>query len=526
MQLTKPKTSKLRLLMLPALITITKTHHETGLCYLTISIICGIIGLILAMLMRLELHKPGIQIYSKVAKLLNKNNYMDHAKHLYGTTITAHGLIMIFFTVMPALINGFGNLIVPKMLNIHNTAYPKLSILCLLIFVLSIILAIISIFIKGTSGFLGSSISWTLYPPLSNSLFHSGKSVDVLLFAILLVCISSLLSSINFITTIINERERKLPLTKMPLFVWSILFSSILLTISLPVLISSIIMLFTDRNLNTVFFEARAGGDPLLFQHLFWFFGHPEVYILIMPAFGIISEVISTFANKPVFGYNGMVYAMAIISLIGLIVWAHHMYTVGLSYNAQKYFVLSTMVVAIPTGIKVFSWLSTMWEGKISFKPPFIWALAFIILFVIGGITGIQLANASLSKVLHDTYYVVAHLHYVLSLAALFAMLTAWYYWFPKIFKTFYNETLCLIHAITTFVSVNIVFLPQHFLGLAGMPRKCIDYPNEFKGWNKVSSIASYFSLTSVLLFFIIILEAKIKNRDIKQCTWLKNIEY
>ncbi|XXM93357.1 MAG: cbb3-type cytochrome c oxidase subunit I [Candidatus Hodgkinia cicadicola] len=496
------------------------THVTIARAYILFSVAAGVIGILMSAVMRLELHKPEIQIYNTLAKLVYKlGDFGDQAKHLYNVTMTAHGLIMVFYMLMPLLLNGFGNLSVPEQLNIKAMAFPKLGVASLALLVLSLAYAVLSLLTKGTPTEYGAATGWTLYPPLSNITHHAGKSVDHVIKAVYLACAASLLSATNFISTITSKTKLS-ALSQMPLFVWAILISSTLLVLTLPVLTSAITMLYTDRVLNTVFYEPKAGGDPVLFQHLFWFFGHPEVYVLILPAFGIISEIISKFASKPIFGQMGMAFAMGIIGVIGLIVWAHHMYTVGLSYGAQKYFVIATMAVAIPTGVKVFSWLSTLWRGNVSLKPPMLWALGFIALFVAGGITGIQLANASLSNVLHDTYYVVAHFHYILSVAAIFAALAAWYYWFHRIFKKGYKASLCVFHLVITFIGVNITFLPQYFLGLAGMPRRCIDYPESFAGWNKVSSYGAYLSVISVIMFFYVILDSFVNHRQSPRAPW------
>ncbi|AHL30931.1 MAG: Cytochrome c oxidase subunit 1 [Candidatus Hodgkinia cicadicola] len=503
-----------------ALSYINCDHNVLGRAYILFSVVSGVIGVLMSTVMRLELYEPQIQIYNKISKLIYKfGDFGDQAKHLYNVTLTAHGLIMVFYMLMPMLINGFGNLNIPEQLGIKSMAFPKMGVTSLALLILSLVYAMLSLLAKGTPTEYGAATGWTLYPPLSNWTYHAGKSVNYVINAVCLACISSLLSAINFITTIITQTKPR-TLTRIPLFAWSILISSILLVLTLPVLMSAITMLYADRVLNTVFYEPKAGGDPALFQHLFWFFGHPEVYVLILPAFGVISEVISKFAKKPVFGQTGMVFAMAIIGLIGLVVWAHHMYTTGLSYWAQKYFVMATMAVAIPTGIKVFSWLSTLWRGSVSLKPPMLWALGFIALFVTGGITGVQLANASLSNVLHDTYYVVAHFHYMLSIAAVFGVLAAWYYWFHKIFKRGYKASLCIAHLVITFVGANITFLPQYFLGLAGMPRRCVDYPEGFAGWNKVSSCGVCLNAVSVIAFFYTILDSVIYNRCSPRAPW------
>ncbi|AUG34131.1 Cytochrome c oxidase subunit 1 [Candidatus Hodgkinia cicadicola] len=495
-------------------------HAIIGRAYILFSVASGVIGILMSTLMRLELHKPQIQVFNKISKLIYKSgDFGDQAKHLYNVTLTAHGLIMIFYMLMPMLINGFGNLNIPEQLGVRSMAFPKMGATSLALLILSLIHTVLSLLTKGTPTEHGAATGWTLYPPLSNRTYHAGKSVNYIINAICLACVSSLLNAANFISTIISQTQPR-KLTRIPLFAWSVLISSVLLVLTLPVLISAITMLYTDRILNTVFYEPKAGGDPALFQHLFWFFGHPEVYILIMPAFGIISEIVSKFTKKPVFGRTGMVFAMGAIGLIGLMVWAHHMYTVGLSYGAQKYFVTATMAVAIPTGIKVFSWLSTLWRGKVSLQPPMLWALGFIALFVTGGITGVQLANASLSNVLHDTYYVVAHFHYMLSIAAVFGVLAAWYYWFHKIFKKGFKASLCTAHLVVTFIGANATFLPQYFLGLAGMPRRCVDYPEGFAGWNKVSSCGAYLSAISVVIFFYTILDSIINNRRSPKAPW------
>ncbi|ATY93491.1 Cytochrome c oxidase subunit 1 [Candidatus Hodgkinia cicadicola] len=496
------------------------THATIGKAFISFSILTGIIGIAMSTIIRLELHKPEIQIFNKIAKFIYKvGDYKDQAKHLYNVTMTAHGLIMVFYMLMPLLINGFGYLNIPEQLEVKSMTFPKIGVMSLTLLTLSLTCAVLSLLSKGTPTEYGAATGWTLYPPLSNATYHSGKAVSYIIKAIYLACASSLLSSTNFISTITSNARAK-GLSKISLYAWAVLVSSVLLVLTLPVLTSAVTMLYTDRELNTVFYEPKAGGDPVLFQHLFWFFGHPEVYVLILPAFGIISEIVSKFAKKPIFGQTGMAFAMGIIGLIGLIVWAHHMYTVGLSYKAQKYFVIATMAVAVPTGIKVFSWLSTLWRGNISLRPPMLWALGFIALFVIGGITGVQLANASLSNVLHDTYYVVAHFHYVLSVAAVFAMLAAWYYWFHKIFKRGYRSCLSIIHLIVTFAAANLTFLPQFFLGVAGMPRRCIDYPEAFTGWNKVSSYGAYLSIASLAMFFWIILDSIINNRRVPKMPW------
>ncbi len=477
-------------------------HKDIGILYLIVSAFVGFISVAFTVYMRLELMNPGVQYMCMEGArfIADSNTLCTPNGHLWNVLITGHGILMMFFVVIPALFGGFGNYFMPLQIGAPDMAFPRMNNLSFWLYVFGTTLAILSVLSPGGNGQAGSGVGWVLYPPLSVK--EAGMSMDFAIFAVHVSGASSILGAINMITTFLNMRAPGMTLFKVPLFSWSIFVTSWLILLSLPVLAGAITMLLMDRNFGFAFFDPAGGGDPVLYQHILWFFGHPEVYIIILPGFGIISHVIATFSRKPIFGYLPMVWAIIAIGALGFVVWAHHMYTVGMTLNQQAYFMLATMVIAVPTGVKVFSWIATMWGGSVEFKTPMLWAFGFLFLFTVGGVTGIVLSQAAVDRYYHDTYYVVAHFHYVMSLGAVFAIFAGVYFYFPKMTGKMYPEWAGKLHFWAMFIGANLTFFPQHFLGRQGMPRRYIDYPEAFAYWNQWSSWGAFLSFASFLFFF------------------------
>ncbi|GAA0407948.1 cytochrome c oxidase subunit I [Cocleimonas flava] len=462
----------------------TTNHKDIGTLYIWFAFSMLLIGGAMAMVIRAELFMPGIQLVDP---------------QFFNQMTTLHGLIMVFGAIMPAFV-GLANWQIPLMIGAKDMALPRMNNWSFWILPFAGMMLISTLFMEGG----GPAFGWTFYAPLSTT--FAPDSTDFFIFAVHMLGFSSIMGAINVIATIMNMRAPDMKYMDMPLFVWTWLITAFLLIAAMPVLAGAVTMMLTDRNFGTSFFDAAGGGDPVMFQHIFWFFGHPEVYIMILPAFGVVSQIIPTFARKPLFGYSSMVYATASIALLSFVVWAHHMFLTGMPIAGQLYFMYATIMISVPTGVKVFNWVTTMWRGSMTFETPMLWAVAFVILFTIGGFSGLMLGIAPADIQYHDTYFVVAHFHYVLVTGALFSIIAAVFYWLPKWCGNMYNEKLAKIHFWWAVISVNVLFFPQHFLGLAGMPRRIPDYSLQFADFNMISSIGGFaFGASFILLTYIIV---------------------